>query len=425
MMHYKILRIAGLHYASLMKYLDKSLLGCLYSELKKEIFSNFYVYSDSFSYGMNSIGQEADEVIYDYRFLQEKWAEENGIEFSKNSWRRDVLFAQIRKSKPDILYFQDVHALSVDDFCNMKKHFSFVKKVIIFRGFPGLDDESLKKISTADIVIIGSPILKTKLEKYKISSHLIYHFFDERILQKISQDHKPYELTFIGTSGYGYGSAHLPRYIMLTELLKKTEIKLWVDEVGHKIRSRSKENTRNLLKKLLCRNSKIFNYFERFQVPRQLVNLIEEIKKEKKYLEGMDISYPVIPLSKKYKDRCFKPAFGLKMYQAMANSKITLNRHSLAAGSFSDNIRMFQATGVGSCLITERSKNLDQLFEEDLEVVTYSSTEECIEKINYLLKSESVRKSIAQKGQRRTLKFHTVIRRAEKIDALIQGSIKK
>jgi len=418
-MHYKILRIAGIHYASLMKHLDKSLSGSSYEELKKEIFGNFYVYSDSLSYGMKNIGREADEIIYDYRFLQKRWADENGIKFPKDSWKRDILLAQINKSKPDILYFQDIHSLSVDDFCDIKRNFPFVRKVIVFRGYPGLDDESLKKISTADIVLVGSPVLKAKLEEYKIASHLTYHFFDERILQKIS-DQKLYELTFIGTSGYGYGNAHLPRYIMLTELLKRTDIKLWIDEVGHKARNGIKDNARNLLKAFLYKNNKIFNFFEKLQVPKQLVNLIEEMKKETKYLKGMNITYPLIPLSEKYKNRCFKSVFGLEMYQTMANSKITLNRHSLAAGSFSDNIRMFQATGVGSCLVTEKSKNLSQLFEEDSEVVTYSSTEECIEKINYLLENESIRKSIAQKGQQRTMKCHTATRRAEEIDNIIK-----
>jgi len=425
MKSYKILRVAGLHYVSLMRHLDKTLSGNSYEELKKEIFSNFHVYSDSFSYGMNRIGQEADEIIYDYKLLQKKWAEENSIKFSKDTWRRDVLFAQIIKSKPDILYFQDVHALAFDDFCNIKKHFSFVKKIVIFRGYPGLDDESLKKISTADIVFIGSPILKSKLEDHNIKPYLVYHFFDERILQKLLENQKLYELTFIGTSGYGYGRAHLPRYIMLTELLKRTEIKLWVDEVGHKLSSKAKQDFRNFLKRLLCKNDKIFKYFENFQIPRQLANLVEEIKKEKECLKGVDIFYPLKPLSNKYKDRCFNPVFGLEMFQTMASSKITLNRHSLAAGNFSDNIRMFQATGVGSCLITEKSENLNQLFEEDSEVVTYSSTDECIEKVNYLLKNESLLKSIAQKGQQRTLKFHTSTRRAEEINDIIQSTIKK
>ncbi len=81
---------------------------------------------------------------------------------------------------------------------------------------------------------------------------------------------------------------------------------------------------------------------------------------------------------------------------------------------------MFQATGVGTCLVTERGSNLADLFEPDTEVVTYDSVDECVEKVNYLLEHDEERKVIAENGRRRTLRDHSARGRHAEIDSIIQ-----
>ena len=48
-------------------------------------------------------------------------------------------------------------------------------------------------------------------------------------------------------------------------------------------------------------------------------------------------------------------------------------------------MRMFEATGMGSCLIVENGENIRELFSED-EVITYNSYEELEEKLFFLKK---------------------------------------
>jgi spore maturation protein CgeB len=79
------------------------------------------------------------------------------------------------------------------------------------------------------------------------------------------------------------------------------------------------------------------------------------------------------------------------------------------------NIRMFEATGVGTLLVTETASNLSQIFEPDQEVVTYRSKEEAVEKIRYCLAHENERRSIASAGQRRTLRDHNSRVRAQEV----------
>jgi spore maturation protein CgeB len=107
----------------------------------------------------------------------------------------------------------------------------------------------------------------------------------------------------------------------------------------------------------------------------------------------------------------------------LASSHITFNKHTFAALGTVDNIRLFEATGVGTCLLTDAGSNLSTLFEVDREVVVYSSVEECLEKISYLQENEQARKKIAELGQKRTLRDHTPSRRAAQVHELIQERI--
>lgn len=103
------------------------------------------------------------------------------------------------------------------------------------------------------------------------------------------------------------------------------------------------------------------------------------------------------------------------MYRTLARSKITLNRHIDVAENNANNMRLFEATGVGSLLITDRKDNLHELFEIGKEVVAYSSKEEAAELINYYIAHPEEAAAIAQAGQQRTLSEHTYAQRMKEL----------
>jgi len=112
-------------------------------------------------------------------------------------------------------------------------------------------------------------------------------------------------------------------------------------------------------------------------------------------------------------------AWGLEMYQVLANSRLAFNRHIDVAGRFANNLRLYEATGVGACLVTDTRENLSELFEPDREVVTYRDLEECLDKCRYLLDHEKERLAIAQAGQKRTLAEHTWAHRMQELDEIL------
>ena len=69
-------------------------------------------------------------------------------------------------------------------------------------------------------------------------------------------------------------------------------------------------------------------------------------------------------------------------------------------------MKMFETTGMGSCLVTDYGDNLKELFEDDYEVVTYKNMDEAKEKIKYLIDNPKIANEIGIKGQQKTLKKH-------------------
>jgi spore maturation protein CgeB len=88
-----------------------------------------------------------------------------------------------------------------------------------------------------------------------------------------------------------------------------------------------------------------------------------------------------------------------------------LNSHLDGTGDWATNQRLFEVTGCGVALLTDRKSNLGELFDIDRECVAYDSAEDCVEKARWLADHPAERAAIAARGQRRTLTDHSVFQR--------------
>ena len=100
-------------------------------------------------------------------------------------------------------------------------------------------------------------------------------------------------------------------------------------------------------------------------------------------------------------------AWGNEMLRLLGGARIALNRHGDVAGDYANNMRLFEATGMGTLLVTDEKKNLCQLFDLDTEVVVYRTSDQLVDHIRHYLEHEDERSQIARAGQRRTLAEHT------------------
>lgn len=426
--HYKIVRIAGLSSKAAMELFYRKhphLKTAPYAKQQQALFDQAYMYSDTFSKEMRSLGHSAEEIIYDLKPLQKRWSLEKGLRFDEENWQINTVISQLADIKPDIVYFQDIYSLPYEIKASLKQRIPSIKKIVIFRGFPGSDPRLFKELALADLLLLGSPVLLEKCRSLGLNPHLVYHSFDPSILEKLQKAQPTYNLTFIGSSGYGY-EAHRDRYQMLLQLLQQTQIELWIDEPNEK-RSWKEEVRSSVAKTLrMCLNRCSLNFLKTLNNyvpgPSRVKKLIyEEIERKELELPKIDLNLSPFkkPLFELFPNRCNPPLYGLEMFQMLQNSKIVLNKHSMPAQGTVDNIRLFQATGVGTCLLTDTGSNMSELFEADREIVTYSTLDECIEKANYLQEHEEVRRQIAEAGQKRTLKNHNSALRHQQINDLL------
>jgi len=111
--------------------------------------------------------------------------------------------------------------------------------------------------------------------------------------------------------------------------------------------------------------------------------------------------------------------WGRDMYDILRRSKITLNSHVDAAGGVAANMRLYEATGVGTFLLTDNLRDLDKLFSPGTQVGTYDSPADCVAKIRYYLSHDAEREAIARAGQVQTLTYHTYRQRMQELIGLI------
>lgn len=107
--------------------------------------------------------------------------------------------------------------------------------------------------------------------------------------------------------------------------------------------------------------------------------------------------------------------WGLDMYKALARSKVTLNRHIGVAENFANNMRLYEATGMGSMLITDHKDNINSLFKVGKELVTYRSVAEAVELVQHYAAHPEEAARIAYEGQARTLSEHTYAHRMQEL----------
>ena len=100
-----------------------------------------------------------------------------------------------------------------------------------------------------------------------------------------------------------------------------------------------------------------------------------------------------------------------------AQSKIVLGVGTIGHCSdfYALKMRDFDGPMSGSLYLTHDNPDLATLFQRDLEIATYSSVGECIEKVRYYLRNEAARESIAAAGRTRAASEHTWSQRFDSV----------
>jgi hypothetical protein len=390
--------------------LNQQTLPSNYETMLADLLYDAHGWSDFLSVALQKQGVEMEVVVGNAPQLQQQWAIENGIAYSPNNWKHEILAAQICQYRPDILFLTDYWNYPAEFITHVRGLCPSIKSVIVWCGAP-FRDSSIFRVS--DLVLSCIPDLVDQFRSLGTRSELLDHAFEPRILERLRLDTDPLvEFAFLGSIVLR-SQFHLERERLLSRLIDQVEIEIWSDLTKVGCCDRAGQHARRLAYDFV-------DHLRRRGVPTSLLERMPVVERVAKWKERPLIPRPV---NRRLLSHSHPPLFGLQMFQKIHESKLVLNKHIDISARSSSNLRLYEVTGVGSCLITDWKKDISRNFEPDKEIVTYRTAEECLEKVSYLLDHEETRRQIAQAGQQRTLRDHTFDRRAPQLISYIQAVV--
>lgn len=327
-----------------------------YAEQRASLLASRFGISDFYSRHLRTLGVESEEIIANCAPLQLRWAREHGLPHPlramPGAWAQawwagrliavtrallPVVAAQVRQSRPDVLYLHDLNFVPPRLLRLLKRSVGLVVGQIA-SPLPPPD-----YLGPYDLILTSFPHFVDRLRSQGIAAEYFRLGFDPVVLDEIGPQPKRWACSFVG----GISRHHERGTAFLEYAARHAEVDF-------------------------------FGYGAETLAP----------------------SSPIVP-------RHHGAVWALDMYRAVAQSHITLNRHVDVAEGFANNMRLYEATGIGTMLLTDAKANLSALFDVGREVVAYTSAEDAVDKIHYYAAHPDERDAIARAGQARTMREHT------------------
>jgi len=268
-------------------------------------------------------------------------------------------------------------------------------------------DKHLLQLGAYDFVITCSAGTKVELRNKGIKAFHISHAFEHTLLPKLADNNGQEESDVLISGSLNFGDSY-------HNIRRDTIISILKQDINVSLRTATNESSalRHYARcgaYAVASTMKTFGLLNAAKAIPLISNATLWDSTPKRYV------YPEI-----IKKNARPPLFGIEMLRAMKKARIAFNSHIDIAGNFAANMRLFEATGVGTCLVTDWKKNLPDLFAPDKEVVAYEGVEDCIEKIRWLIDHPAERTEIAKAGHARTLSEHTWEKRIPELDSIIR-----
>ncbi|MFA6570065.1 MAG: glycosyltransferase [Bacteroidota bacterium] len=344
------------HYLNWFESNNPNISELTYKQHIELLLNDYYGTTVSIRDNLCLIGHDCEIFVGNYYNLQQKWLNENDEKLNANPETKfEIVLKQIESFKPDVFYLS-----SMFDYYG-----SFLEKVSkitpnIFGWIscpynPNLNFNNIKSIITS------SENFVEQFHNLGLNAVRLRPAFDKMIAEKVSDIKKTVDVSFIG----GLSARTHKFRIKLLEKLVKSGV-----------------------------NLKVWGY---------------GLEKKKFGIFGN-------PLESCYQGE----VWGMDMYRALASSRISLNFHiDVIKGKREvGNMRMYEATGCGSMLLTDTGYNIRELFVPKKEIETYESYDEIIEKVLYYIQHNDEAESIAKAGQSACLERHSWEKRVVELESI-------
>lgn len=402
----KLFKIVSIYPAYLEQFYARhpEVSGWSYAEQLAAVNHDAFSLGDAWVTALRSIGYDAEQVVGNSERLQTAWARENGVTATD---LEDILIEQVKRAKPDILWFDsdEEHIIA-----RLRHEVSSLRLVL---GWVGSPFPPVPFWQHVDLMLSCAPESVKRIRAAGFAAEHLDHSWDPRINERLENQPKRISFSFIGQIVRG-SEFHNIREQILESLRQDTELTIFSPAAEVPLR---RDVSRYVARTMV--------YFAnrglaRAGVPERALSRLPLISKASRW-KGR----PVLMVNPKLRPYLKPGVFGLDMYQTIKDSRVTLNIHADSSPTHASNMRLFETTGVGTCLLTDWRDNLPELFVPDSEVVAYKTPAECAEKVRWLLDHPSECEAIAKAGHRRLLRDHTITHRAARLDEIIKKHIRQ
>ncbi|HVV27178.1 MAG TPA: glycosyltransferase [Rhizomicrobium sp.] len=347
--------------------------------------------ADFYSSNLRQIGHDAEEIYVNNRWLQYAWAREHGMDIdapAPPSVTPDETAPQVRRASPLVdaaksvlrplarkvgvagmprweasILRRQIEVLRPDIILNQSVDYvgsEFLKKFrkpgrLIIGQIASPLPQS-ENYSAYDFMISSLPNFVTKFRAQKVPAALNRLAFETSLLEKLSPaPARDIPLSFVGS----LSPDHAKRIEWLEYMATHTPVKVWGTGIER-----------------LARSSPLWNCYQ-------------------------------------------GEAWGRGMYDVLRRSHVTLNLHIDLAENMANNMRLFEATGMATALLTDQKENLSDLFIPGEHLLAYRSPEDCANQALTLLSDKERAAAIGLAGQRHVLAHHSYLLRVKEIMDLV------
>jgi hypothetical protein len=381
-----------------------------YQMQKAALDEDAFGWGDFWGHALAPLGYQVTEVLANVKPLQRAWAQERGVPWRAESWLLDLPRAQVERFRPDILFLDDFSTFSAAWLSELRQAAPGLRLILGWCGAPYQDASVFQGY---DAVLSCIPEMAAQFKAMGHRSHHLHHAFEPRILARLGEAGEPdIPVSFVGSLNRGR-EAHRDREELLLALSRQTPVQIFTPNLDLGLGAQLGTLGRGLLYRGMAAAKGA-------GAPAAWLARLP--------LVGRAATWTFRPLAAVHpglKPLARPGVFGLEMYRLLRRSQVTLNHHIALSAHSASNMRLFEATGVGACLLTDWKDNLAELFEPEQEVATYRSHAECVEKVQWLLRNPQARQAMAKAGQTRTLRCHTFAHRAPRLDEIIRQELRR
>ena len=371
-----------------------------FSEQKQKFDSHASLWATGWEQALKKCGHEILTITVNAHTVHNAWAHEHGF---PSSDMNKIILEEVKQFKPEVLWYDyfDVRLI--------KEIKSSIQSLHLVLGWTGSAVASYEVFREMNLVLSCAPETVELLRKNGIVAYHLHHAFDPSINSFIHSGQKKYNITFVGQIVRGR-EFHTHREHLLKQLVAEVDVDIF--SPAHL------QGMKEILKTPILQAAYLLSRPLKWLGVTSQLNNVERFRK---ILELPEL--PKFPFDRKLKTKLQPPVFGLTMYQTLADSYIVLNIHADSSPLYASNMRLFETTGVGTCLMTDWKKNIDELFTDEKEIMTYRSSDECVEKLIWLLRHPTEAAELGSRGQQRTLQCHTYDVRSRQLLDIIRRSL--